>query len=337
MEPVRFAVVGLGMGRNRSRMVKATKGVELSLVVDMDEERARSVGEELDVPWALSLEDALCRDDIEVVFVLTPSGTHADIGIEIAKSGKHVITTKPMDVSVEACTRLIRACEEAGVHLLVDFQSRYVQGNIAVQRAMAEGWLGKPILGEFRFKWYRSQEYYDDRGGWRGTWSMDGGGSLANQGVHGLDLLTWVMGPVTSVYARTYIANHDIETEDLGLVMLDFTSGARGAITTTTTFPGVAGDGPYYSLEVHGTDGGVLLDDCLAGTGRYFVQEDIRERLQAVPNPVTSIVEDAVNVIRHGAKPAVDGREGRSTVALLEAIYRSAREETTVAVDYPVD
>ena len=330
MEPVRFAVVGLGMGRNRAQVVTHTPGAQLVTVVDIDEERARSVGKELDVPWALSLEEALrIHPEIECVFVLTPSGIHAEVGIQAAEAKKHVITTKPMDVSVAACNRLIKACESAGVHLLVDFQSRYVDANVQLAHAVREGWLGRLLVGEFRFKWWRSQAYFDERGGWRGTWKLDGGGSLANQGAHGLDMLLWIMGDVNAVYAETAILDHEIETEDVAFVILDFANGAKGAVTTTTTFPKTS---PYYSIEIHGTDGGVLLDDALGGTGRYFVPAEVRQNMAAVPNPVKSIIEDAIRVIRHGEKPAVDGREGRRTVQLLEAIYRSAREGRKVKV-----
>lgn len=330
MEPVNFAVVGLGMGRNRAQVVKGTQGAHLVAVVDIDEERARRVGTELNVPWTLSLEEALRKyPEIDCVFVLTPSGLHAEVAVQAARAGKHVITTKPMDVTVAACNRLIRACEKAKVHLMVDFQSRYVDANVQLAHAVHEGWLGRPLVGEFRFKWWRSQAYFDDRGGWRGTWKLDGGGSLANQGVHGLDFLIWVMGDVTRVTARTAILNHKIETEDVAFAILDFANGAKGAVTTTTTFPEAS---PYYSLEVHGTQGGVLMEDALGGTGRYLLPADVKERMAQVPNPVHSIVEDAIRVIRDGAQPAVDGREGRRTVQLLESIYRSARTGRTVAV-----
>ncbi len=323
MEPVSFAVVGLGMGRGRSKLVTETEGAHLAMVVDIDKQRAQKVGEELNVPWALSIDDALERDDIECVFVLTPSGTHADVAIQAAEAGKHVITTKPMDVNVAACNRLIAAAEKAGVHLMVDFQSRYVDANVQLQHAVQAGWLGRPLIGEFRFKWWRSQGYYDAQQGWRGTWALDGGGSLANQGVHGLDMLMWTMGDIDTVYAETVVMNHDIETEDVGLVILSFKNGSKGAVTATTTYPG---ESPYYSLEVHGTDGGVLLHDLLGGQGDYHVPEEVQKRMEAIENPSQSIIDDAIQVIRHGKAPAIDGREGRRTVALLETIYRSSRE-----------
>ncbi len=322
-----FAVVGLGMGRNRSRMIQETDGAELKLVVDLDESRLGQVSSELGVEGTTDLDAALGRADVDVVMVMTPSGTHADLGIRAARAGKHVITTKPMDVSTEACDRLIAACDEAGVLCGVDYNSRYVDNNCRVAEALRQGWLGKPILGEVRFKWFRAQSYFEASGGWRGTWKMDGGGSLANQGAHLLDVLCWFMGDAVSVYGETAIMNHEIETEDIGLAIVNFESGAKGTIVGTTTFP----TSVYFSAEVHGTDGGVLIDDVLSGKMRVF-GEGLEERLAAVENPHRNIVQEVVGAVDGKTALRVDGREGRRTVALLEAIYTSARKGRPINV-----
>ena len=317
---VNFAVVGLGMGRNRAQMIKDTDGAELKCVVDLQADLAKKTAQELGTDWETDLDDVLGRGDIDCVMVMTPSGTHAEIGIPAAKAGKHVVTTKPMDVSTEACDRLIAACDEAGVKLAVDYQSRYVDSNYRVAEALRRGWLGRPILGEIRFKWFRSDEYFEHNGSWRGTWKMDGGGSLANQGAHLLDVISWFMGDFESVYGEMAIMNHDIETEDVGLAIVRFKSGARGVIVGTTTFPTNA----YFSAEVHGTDGGILIEDVLTGKMRVF-GEGLEERLQQIDNPIHSIIEDVVSAVEEGGEVRVDGREGRRTVALLEKIYESAR------------
>jgi predicted dehydrogenase len=253
--------------------------------------------------------------------VMTPSGLHAKIGIEVLRAGKHVITTKPMDVSTEACDSLIAAGVEAGVLVGVDYQSRYVDNNYRVAEALRRGWLGRPILGEVRFKWFRSDEYFKHGNGWRGTWAMDGGGSLANQGSHLVDLLLWFMGDPVKVYGETAILNHDIETEDVGMALLNYASGAKGAIVGTTTFPQNA----YFSAEVHGSEGGVLIDAVLSGEMRVF-GEGLEERLQQIDNPIKNVVEDLVSALEKGTALRVDGREGRRTVALLEHIYASSRQ-----------
>jgi predicted dehydrogenase len=316
-----FAVVGLGMGRNRAKQVLETAGAELRLVVDLNEDLAREVGGEMGCDFCTDLGEALGRADVDVIVVMTPSGLHAKIGVEAIQAGKHVITTKPMDVSTKACDELINAADAAGVLVGVDYQSRYVDNNYRVAEGLKLGMLGKPILGEVRFKWFRSQDYFEHGNGWRGTWAMDGGGSLANQGSHLIDLLLWFMGVPTTVYGETAIMNHDIETEDVGQAIVNFSSGAKGGILGTTTFPA----SPYFSAEVHGSEGGVLLDAVLSGEMRVF-GEGLEEKLQSIENPIANVVEDMVSALQNGTQLRVDGREGRRTVALLENIYRSARE-----------
>lgn len=316
-----FAVVGLGMGRNRAKQVLETAGAELRVVVDLNEELAREVGEEMGSSYSTDLNEVLGRGDVDVVMVMTPSGLHANIGVEAIKTGKHVITTKPMDVSTKACDELIDAADAACVLVGVDYQSRYVDNNFRVAEALKQGLMGKPILGEVRFKWFRSQEYFEHGNGWRGTWAMDGGGSLANQGSHLIDLLLWFMGVPKTVYGETGIMNHEIETEDIGQAILNFTSGAKGGILGTTTFP----ESPYFSAEVHGSEGGVLVDSVLSGEIRVF-GDGLEEKLQTIENPLANVVEDVVSALDRGTKLRVDGREGRRTVALLENIYRSSRE-----------
>lgn len=322
---VGFAIVGLGMGKNRARQVIATEGAQLVVVVDINSRLAKEVAAEMGCDWSVDLTETLTRKDVDVVLVMTPSGLHAKIGIEAVSAGKHVITTKPMDVSTVACDELIRAAEEAGVLLGVDYQSRYVDNNVRVATALRKGWLGRPILGEVRFKWFRSQEYFDHGNGWRGTWEMDGGGSLANQGAHLIDLLSWFMGDPVRVYGETAIMNHDIETEDIGLAILNFESGAKGTILGTTTFP----ESVYFRAEVHGSEGGILVDEADKGSIRVF-GEGLEEKLQTIDNPIQNVVEDIVSAIEKGTKLRVDGHEGKRTVALLEKIYESARKGMAV-------
>ena len=319
---VGFAVIGLGMGRTRSRLITQTPDADLKVVVDLNSELACEVGKELDCDWTTSLEEAVERQDVDVVMMMTPSGLHAKLGLEVTAAGKHLISTKPMDVSTAACDELIRAADAAGVLLGIDYECRYVDNNLRVAEALRKGWFGSPILGEARFKWNRSQTYYDHGGGWRGTWSMDGGGSLANQGAHLLDLLLWFMGDSISVYAETSIMTHDIETEDIGLAIINFASGAKGTIMGTTTFPA----NEYYSIEVHGSEAGVLISEALTGQMRTVDGDDeLEARLDSVDNGLHNVVEDAVRSVQSGCPLRVDGVEGRRTVALLEDIYRSAR------------
>ena len=117
-----------------------------------------------------------------------------------------------------------------------------------------------------RFKWFHSQEYFEHGNGWHGTWAKDGGGSLANQGSHLIDLLLCFMGEPVRVYGETAVMNHEIETEDIGLAIINFARGAKGTVLGTTTFP----QSVCFGAEVHGTDGGVLIEAALDGTMHVF-------------------------------------------------------------------
>ena len=155
---------------------------------------------------------------------------------------------------------------------------------------------------------------------------MDGGGSLANQGAHLVDILLWFMGDAERVYGETAIMSHDIETEDVGLAIVNFTSGAKGTVMGTTTFPTNA----YFSAEVHGTEGAILVDDVLEGK-MQIIGDGLKQRLNGYENKLHNVIEDMVSVLETDGEMRVNGAEGRRTVALLEAIYASARSGQTVA------
>ena len=324
-ESIGFAIVGLGMGRSRAGTVKAVEGAELIGVCDVDEERARDVSGKFDCDWTCSFEDVLDRDDVEVVYIMLPSGLHGDFAIKAMRSGKHAIVTKPMDVSLEKADAMIATADETGQILAVDFESRYAKHWRQVKRAIEDGLFGKLILGEARLKWRRTQEYYD-RSGWRGTWAMDGGGSLANQTIHYIDLLQWLMGDAQEVMAAYCgIFAHDIETEDLGMAMLKFKSGAVGTVLGTTTYP----RDHYHGLEIHGDAGGVIgLRDDLQDW-RFVNEEQLPPDINI---SIANAVEDVVSAIQIGSSVAVDGREGRKSLALLQAIYQSARERRSCKI-----
>src|SRR5205807_7378333 len=145
-----------------------------------------------------SLEPVLARNDIQVVIVTTPSGAHLEPAVAAAQAGKHVVVEKPLEISSERCDRIIEACERARVQLCTIFPSRFGDANVELKKAVEAGRFGRLTLGETTCKWWRSQAYYDE-GGWKGTQALDGGGALMNQAIHNVDLLQWLMGPVTHV------------------------------------------------------------------------------------------------------------------------------------------
>lgn len=253
---VRFGILGLGVGASRARMASKTKGAELVCVCDLQEEKARQIGEELNCDWYTDYEKMLTRDDIDAIGVFTPSGTHGDYAIKAIEAGKHVFTTKPMDISVEKCDNLIEAAKKANLILAVDFANRYSDDIRKVKLALDSGRIGKIILADLRMKWYRAQEYYNSGypSGWRSRRKTEGG-STANQGVHYIDLLQWFVGPVKTVYGMSGAFTHKIETEDTSVAILTFKNGPWGTLVTTTTSVPDMGS----IMEISGDSGTIIL------------------------------------------------------------------------------
>lgn len=320
MDEVRFGVVGLGMGHNRAVMISQTPGARLAAVCDLDETRCRRTAEATGCEWTTEYDELLARKDVDVIQVMVPSGMHAEFGIKAAQAGKHVVTTKPLEVSLEAADRLIEACASAGVLLAVDFEYRYLPSSVIVKKAIDQGLLGKLVLGEVALKWHRPQSYYDV--GWRGTWRYDGGGSLMNQTIHDIDLLLWFMGKPKWVMGHASINTHKIETEDLGMAMIEFESGAKGRILGTTTHPVSL----PVTREIHGDRLGLrMTGDKLT----WFCPDGTPEPDIAAEGP-SNIVEDVIGALKESRLPRVTGEEGRRSLALAKAIYRSAEQGAPV-------
>ncbi|MFA0756357.1 MAG: hypothetical protein YPKNTGVA_001876 [Candidatus Fervidibacter sp.] len=320
-----FVVVGLGMGRHRARMVAKTEGARLVGVADLRAELAQKVAEELGCDWHTDFRAFLDRPDVQVVWVMTPSGVHADVAVPALEADKHVIVTKPMEVTLERADAMIAAAERKGRLLAVDFDMRFLKGAWQIRQAIADGLLGKLILLEGRLKWFRSQEYYS-QSGWRGTWRYDGGGSLANQTIHLIDQLIWLGGEVANVEAaRIGVFAHDIETEDLGVAILRFRNGAMGTVLGTTTCPRDF----YAVVEVHGDKGGAILD--VNGQVRWFFRDETVAPPEVNP-PFANSAENMVAALRDGVPLVCDGRDGRKSLELLTAIYRAAQTGQSVSL-----
>jgi UDP-N-acetyl-2-amino-2-deoxyglucuronate dehydrogenase len=322
-DAVRFAIVGTGMGYDRARKAAATPGAQLVAVCTLDQERGESAAEELHCDLVPDYGDLLAREDVDVVGVMTPSGTHCDFAIRAMQAGKHAWTTKPLDIRLAKCDEAIRVARETGKAFAVDFESRNLAINHQVREVVRSGALGRILTVDLRMKWYRRQSYYDGGvpAGWRSRLETEGG-SAANQAVHYLDLMQWWLGPVKSVQGRAGTLAHDIETEDNTQALFTFENGAWGVVqTTTTNFPEIGTE-----LEISG-DRGMLrwrdnrveffrtVDDESPSLDAYSVDADLPEH----------IIADMVGVITEGKAPICPPEEARKSVALFTAIYESSR------------
>jgi UDP-N-acetyl-2-amino-2-deoxyglucuronate dehydrogenase len=331
----RFGIIGCGViSHTHAEEIKKIKGAKLVAVADVAEECAKKVAQTYGVDWYSDYRELLKRDDIDIVNILTPSGLRAEIAIEAAQHGKHVIAEKPIDVTYEKATAMIQACREAGVKLAVISQHRFDTSTVKTKNAIEEGKLGNLVLGECAVNWYRTQGYYDS-GAWRGTWSLDGGGALMNQSIHTIDLLQYLIGPVDSVFAHTATLAHErIEVEDVAVATVKFKNGALGTITgTTSAYPGLSS-----RLEVFGTDGSAVIEhDRLTHLYVKSSEQDGQPQNLAAkdleaPDPTAVFgyahglqIQDMMNAIREGREPLVNGEEGLKPLEIILAIYESAR------------
>jgi predicted dehydrogenase len=282
----------------------------------------------------------LTHRPLDAVLIGTPSGAHAECAIAAARQGLHVLVEKPLDVTTARIDALLDECARANVTVGVFFQDRTAPDLVWLKQVIDDGSLGAPLLASASVRWYRPPEYYSGSP-WRGTRALDGGGALMNQGIHTVDLLLWLFGPVARVSAVARTAMHRIDVEDTVVATLEFANGALGTLeVTTAAYPGLA-----RRMELTGTEGTVVVEGDRVATSAIRRPPTVEAPQHAgstnasASSPVVSdvrghrrILEDFVAAVRERRPPRCDGAEGRRSVALIEAIYRSAESRTSVAV-----
>lgn len=334
-----FGIVGCGMIANfHAKAIEHIRGAKIVACFDVYAPGAERFAAANDCKYYEKLDDMLADPDVDIVTVCTPSGAHMEPAVAAAKAGKHVVVEKPLEITLKRCDAIINACRQNKVKLCTIFPSRFGDANKTIKKTIDSGRFGRMTLGDAYIKWWRTQEYYD-QGGWRGTWAMDGGGAFMNQGIHGVDLLYWFMGDVAEVTALTDTLAHErIEVEDVGVAALRFKSGALGVIeASTAVHPGFP-----KKTELHGTKGSVIAeqDDILLWQFEKERKADAAVREKFAPNNENSggaadptaisydghlhQLKDFIKAIDTGGQPFVDGEEGRKSVEIILAIYKSA-------------
>jgi predicted dehydrogenase len=336
--------VGLVGGGNitetHARAVQAIPGAEVVAVYGVNSIKVARIAEQFGGKAYTDYEAFQAHRPMEMVAIGSPSGLHAQHGIAAARRGIHVLTEKPLEINLERADAFITEAESAGVKLGVMFQDRVKPGIRRLRELIASGALGKILYADARVKWFRPAEYYSGSR-WRGTLVLDGGGALINQAVHTVDLLLWLLGDVNRVQARTTTAFHKIEAEDTALAILEFASGALGTLqATTAAYPGYP-----RRVEITGTQGTVILEH------DRIVSADLRNSpagfdldCESDRNPSASsatvsdcrghqaLFEDFFSAMNSGGEPVCNGREGRRSVALVDAIYRAAKSKTSIQI-----
>ena len=329
-----FKIVLVGCGRISKSHLEAIDridGLELVAVADVDAELAKQAGTQWKVPYFASYERMLAESKADVVTIATPSGLHPEQGVAAAKAGKHVVMEKPMAISLSGADALVQACDKAGVQLFVVKQNRLNPPVQLLKRAVDRNRFGRIYMASCTVHWSRPQEYYD-QAPWRGTWEFDGG-AFMNQASHYVDLIQWLMGPVESVMAKTATLARRIETEDTGIAILKFRSGALGTIEVTMLAYPRNLEG---SLTILGEKGSVKIGGTAVNKIEHwdFADPDDDDKLIEGANTSPPNVyglghqgyyRNVLAVLRGEAKPDTDGRAGRKSLELILGIYESAK------------
>lgn len=345
-DKLRFGVIGTGgMGSGHCNILPTIPEVELTAICDVDARTRETIVAKYNVPGFASHTELLDSGLVDAVIIATPHYFHPPIAIDAFARGLHVMSEKPLGVTVSAVDAMLKAAKESGKQFGVMYQMRSESVNRAARAIVESGRLGGIYRTSLIMGWYRSQAYYDS-GGWRATWTGEGGGVLINQAPHALDLFTWLGGLPTKITGQTDTRLHDIEVEDEAYAVLEYANGAHGYLyTSTTEVPGV------QRLEICGDKGKIVIDD----NGLKFttidgsIREYTRTATEMWSQPATSdssvdipaefdikghgaITRNFARSILFGEPLLSPGAEGINAVELINGIILSSKTGKSISV-----
>ncbi len=332
---IRFALVGCGRIAQRYGSLFASNSINHSNLVaacEVNEDRRIKFENDFQIPVYPNIDSMMQKhcDEIDVVAILTESGTHAQVAFELLKFEKHLVVEKPMALRLKDADEMIKQCDAAGVKLFVVKQNRFNLPVVKLKEALDAGRFGKITMGTVRVRWCRKQEYYD-QDAWRGTWAMDGG-VFANQASHHIDLLEWLLGEPVSVFAKSRTALVDIEVEDTGVAIITFESGAIGIVEATNATRPIDLEG---SISILGEKGTVEIGGFAVNDMKVWNFEESEPGDEAILNGCRTnppdvygfghieYLNNVVDCLEKGSPSLVDGLEGRKSLELINAIYES--------------
>lgn len=334
MTTLSFALVGCGRIALRHAQLLGTgkiPGAILAAVCDTDFAKASILSDKYNVPAFPNMHKMASKTDIDVFVILTESGYHADHVLQLVQYKKHIIVEKPMALRLSDADMIIEACDTAGIKLFVVKQNRFNLPILKLREAIDSNRFGKLTLGTVRVRWCRPQSYYD-LAAWRGTWELDGG-VLANQASHHIDMLTWMMGSVDSVFCQKITRLANIEAEDTAVATLNFTNGALGVVEATTATRPKDLEGSISILGEYGTVeiGGFAMNEIKTWSFDTPTDSDflMKDKFSCNPPDVYGFghqkyYEHVVQAIVHGGPNLIDGFSGRKSLELINAFYESS-------------
>jgi len=341
-QKLRFGIIGPGtIAHVHYRAVMQSRAAEVVSVYGRNPEKAQTFAGQYGIKAYHDLESFLAADDLDAVTIATASGTHLELATLAAAHGKHVLCEKPLEITPERTEELIQACRQNQVKLGVLFQARFDDSVRQAKAAIERGRLGKILFASCQMHWFRNQAYYASAA-WRGTWALDGGGCLMNQGIHSIDLLLHLAGePVRVAAFRGAQTHQEIEVEDNLAAIVRFRSGAIGTIEASTS----CAPGFPRRIEISGELGSIAIEgnsivrwefaDPQPGDDKVLQSAAVGLGGAADPTAIGDqghclAVADFIQSIRENRPPLIDGREGKRSVDLICAVYESMQNGTTV-------
>jgi UDP-N-acetyl-2-amino-2-deoxyglucuronate dehydrogenase len=331
-----FGIVGAGsIANTHAQAIQSLADkhdLRLVGILARSQEKARLFAEKHGLPFYTdNPETFFARQDIQVVCIVTPSGAHLEPALQAIRAGKHLIVEKPLEITVARVDAMLAAAEQAGTLLGGIFQARQAAGSRALKQAVDAGRFGRLALCSAYVKWHRNADYYQ---GWKGSLALDGGGAVINQAIHAVDLLQWLVGMPSDVFAwKTRCVHQGIEAEDTASATFRFANGALGTLeATTAAWPGWA-----RRIEICGELGSAAIEDerVVRWEFRDATAADAeliasRAHTATANTPIIGFdghreqIADMVHALRTGAPLQVDGRQARNAVELVCALYESA-------------
>ena len=356
-----IAILGCGkVAHLHASAIQNLPNARLAGVWSRTQQTANGFACQYKVPAYTDVAELIKKEKIDLAVVCTPHPFHLEPAQQAALQGANILVEKPLASTLEDADKIISTCKKAGVKLGVVSQRRWYEPVLRVKKAIEAGKIGKPVLGTVNMLGWRDKSYYDaDK--WRGNWKTEGGGVLVNQAPHQLDILLWFMGEVEEVYGIWRNLNHPyIEVEDTALAVIKFRNGGIGnVIVSNSQKPGI-----YGKVHVHGengasegvqTDGGAMFIAGMKGIleppvndlwtipgeeelAEKWKMEDVRHfsSIDPMTHYMERQIEDFLFALDENRDPLVTGEDGRRTVELFTAIYRSTRDNLPIKLPlYP--
>ena len=333
---IRLAIIGSGnIAQVHAAAISEIPQVQLVAVCSRNRAKAESLIGTSGAQIFPTVRELLEGSEIDGVLIATPSGLHAESAIPAMRAGKHVLCEKPLEISTNRVNHMLAEAEQAGVILGGFFPLRCGAGARAIKRTALAGRFGQLTFLSARIKWWRDQKYYSDSD-WRGTWELDGGGALMNQGIHAVDLLQWIGGAPREVSAfASTLAHQTLEVEDTLTAAIRFEDGCLGSISAATScYPGLD-----LCLEVSGTKGTAILVNDQISFWQFSPEADEDETIRtACAGEIRGGTFDPRAISHHGHREQIEdfckailgeptdligGQEAGIVVSIVEAIYRS--------------